>query len=560
MTVSSLEKNQQESVELETLPREERLAHLASSSGLTIEAALVRLASEHHLKVLNEFKVLDSPAKYIPSRMIHEYHCLPILSPDNRKQEDSGHEAIDLVTGWAPDARMTRWVMAVTGRRPRWYLGDPGMITRTIQQSFGVGSAGLEDEGLESLDDWDPSRDDDENQNAAVIRFINEIIEQALADRATDIHFEPSRDSLQIRFRVDGELAFVTVPENLVKIKGAIISRLKIMARLNISEKRRPQDGRINYQIGGNDIDIRISTFPTMYGESVSLRLLNQRQKPLSLSEIGLLDDDHERVAQVLARPHGIVLVTGPTGSGKSTTLNAFIRTINTPERRILTVEDPIEYEVEGVNQTQIKPEIGLDFATALRHILRQDPDVIMVGEIRDRETAEIAIRAALTGHMVLSTIHTNDAAGAVTRLVDMDIEPFLIASAVEQVIAQRLIRRLDGSKSQKAKLSEEYLETCLRALGIDRSEVRHIDLLREPITGGLSGYGYYGRLAIFEVMTVNDAIHELIVKRAPAKDIRQLAIEQGMRTLQQCGWEQVKHGQTSLSEIMRYAELGSEQ
>jgi type II secretory ATPase GspE/PulE/Tfp pilus assembly ATPase PilB-like protein len=359
---------------------------------------------------------------------------------------------------------------------------------------------------------------------------------------------------------VDGILYDMYSPPR--HVQGKLISRIKIMARLNISEKRRPQDGRINYHAGGHDLDIRISTFPTMYGESVSLRLLNQRQQPLTLTEIGLLEDDQEKVSRVLSRPHGIVLVTGPTGSGKSTTLNAFLRQINTPERRIITVEDPIEYEVEGVNQTQIKPEIGLTFATALRHILRQDPDVIMVGEIRDRETAEIGIRASLTGHMVLSTIHTNDAAGAMTRLIDMEIEPFLIASAVEQVLAQRLVRRLDPSLAVAAEIDEAYLQTCLRTLGIPASELKHQHLIREPqrAGGAMHNFGYFGRIGIFEVMTNNDALHELIVRKSTAREMREVAMQQGMRTLQACGWEQVKRGRTSLSEIMKFAEIGSEQ
>ena len=244
-----------------------------------------------------------------------------------------------------------------------------------------------------------------EDEDAAVIRFVNEVVQKAVSDRATDIHFEPHRDELQIRYRIDGELVSVRVPDNLIRFQGAIISRLKIMAKLNISEKRRPQDGRISFGAGDSELDIRISTFPTMYGESVSLRLLNQKSKPLSMRELGLANDEEKKLTHALSTPHGIILVTGPTGSGKSTSLTAFIRLINKPERRIITVEDPVEYEVPGVNQTQVHPEIGLTFAQSLRAVLRQDPDVIMVGEIRDRETADIAIRASLTGHLVMSTL-----------------------------------------------------------------------------------------------------------------------------------------------------------
>jgi general secretion pathway protein E len=549
---------EEENAQIQGLDRNERLQWLSGQRGVEPEILLQQLARESGIPLLEQFQMVEQPATVLPFRLINEYQLLPILVED-------AHEApgtIAVVVGWLPDYRMAKWIYAASGQRVRWYLGDPSTISRMIQMRFGVGSGSLQEGGFEDFGEFDAADEDDADQNAAVIRFINEIIEQAVRDRATDIHFEPGRESLQIRYRIDGELVFIAVPENLVRIKGAIISRIKIMARLNISEKRRPQDGRINYHAGGHDLDIRISTFPTMYGESVSLRLLNQRQQPLTLTEIGLLDDDQQKVSRVLSRPHGIVLVTGPTGSGKSTTLNAFLRQINTPERRIITVEDPIEYEVEGVNQTQIKPEIGLTFATALRHILRQDPDVIMVGEIRDRETAEIGIRASLTGHMVLSTIHTNDAAGAMTRLIDMEIEPFLIASAVEQVLAQRLVRRLDPALAAPAEIDETYLRNCLRTLGIPETETRHIGLLREPLRtkASMHNFGYFGRIGIFEVMTNNDALHELIVRKATAREMRDVAVRQGMRTLQACGWEQVKRGKTTLTEIMKFSEIGSEQ
>lgn len=545
-----------ENEELNARPRSERLQWLAESRKQEEKDLLKTLSERSGIPLLDELDVVENPTQFLPFRLINEYQLLPLNAPLELEEG-----VLPVVVGWIPDYRMEKWIYAVSHCRPQWYLGDSETINRMIQQRFGVGSASLQEAGFDDLGEYDPNEDDDEDQNAAVIRFINEIIEQAVRDRATDIHFEPGKDNLQIRYRIDGELVFVTVPENLVRIKGAIISRIKIMARLNISEKRRPQDGRINYHVGEHDLDIRISTFPTMYGESVSLRLLNQREQPLTLTEIGLMKGDQDRVSRVLGRPHGIVLVTGPTGSGKSTTLNAFLRQINTPERRIITVEDPIEYEVEGVNQTQIHAEIGLTFATALRHILRQDPDVIMVGEIRDRETAEIGIRAALTGHMVLSTIHTNDAAGAITRLSDMEIEPFLIASAVEQVIAQRLVRRLDPALSISSDLDDAYLETCLRTLGVSGGEVANKHLVKEPRSMGSShSFGYFGRIGLFEVMTNNDALHELIIKRAPARELRDVAITQGMRTLQQCGWEQVKLGHTSLSEVMKFSEIGSEQ
>ena len=302
---------------------------------------------------------------------------------------------------------MDDWIVAACGRRPHWFLGPARKVNETIAQVFGVGSGSLDADELEGFSETVEEKQE-EDEDAALIRFVNEVITKAIADRATDIHFEPQKESLQIRYRIDGELVPVRVPDNLVQFQRAIISRLKIMARLNISERRRPQDGRISFTVGKEDIDIRISSLPIMYGESVSLRLLSNKSQPVTIEDLGFLPRDVSKINQILTRPHGIVLATGPTGSGKSTSLSAFLRQIRDPRRRIITIEDPVEYEIEHVNQVQVHHEIGLTFASTLRSVLRQDPDVIMVGEIRDRETAEIAIRASLTGHLVLSTLHTN--------------------------------------------------------------------------------------------------------------------------------------------------------
>jgi type II secretory ATPase GspE/PulE/Tfp pilus assembly ATPase PilB-like protein len=353
----------------------------------------------------------------------------------------------------------------------------------------------------------------------------------------------------------------IRVPDNQIRFQGAIISRLKIMAKLNISEKRRPQDGRISFGSGKSELDIRISTFPTMYGESVSLRLLNQKSAPLSMRELGLAEDEERKLEHALSTPHGIILVTGPTGSGKSTSLTAFIRLINRPERRIITVEDPVEYEVPGVNQTQVNPEIGLTFANSLRAVLRQDPDVIMVGEIRDRETADIAIRASLTGHLVLSTLHTNDAPGALTRLVDMDIEPFLIASSVEMIIAQRLVRRLCPNCSKSASYNERQITGFLATMRIDPAESAHSHLIKEAVgCERCRTLGFRGRVGLFEILRVTEEIHEHIVKRDSARLIRQTAVSQDMRTLMQSGWAHIKKGTTTIEEVMRFAELNSDE
>ncbi len=532
-------------------PRQDRLALLARFRRSTEAQTITEIAKACGLDVVKDFKLADNATDKIPLRLIHDFQCLPL--------EDKNTESLGLITLWPPDASMDEWIYAVCGKRPQWYLGPPKSIAECITQNFGVGSDSLSESDI-STDDTGREIEESEDENAALIRFVNEVIQKAVEDRATDIHFEPLKESLQIRYRIDGELVPIRMPDNLIKFQGAIISRLKIMAKLNISEKRRPQDGRIDYRSGSTELDIRISTMPILYGESISLRLLNQKIQQVSFQDLGLLPGDRDKINRVLQLPHGIVLVTGPTGSGKSTSLTAFIRNINSPGRRIITIEDPIEYEVPGINQTQTRPEIGYTFANALRHVLRQDPDVIMVGEIRDRETAEIAIRAALTGHLVLSTLHTNDAPGALTRLIDMEIEPFLIASAVELIIAQRLVRRLCLECRSKDNQSQDDLRNCLNALQITPvTEDFEAAIYAPKGCGQCRNLGYRERIGIFEILRVDDVIHEMIVKKNSARQIRQAAIESGMVTLQQSGWSQVKLGNTSLPEIMRYSSIAEE-
>ncbi len=533
------------------LGRGDKVHYLAQLSGLEDAEVLARVAEDNGLAVDERPRLSDNPADVLPLRIIHEYQCLPVLNGTA-----AGDGRLHLVTAWPPDEEMDDWVFAASGRQPHWCLGPAAVIAETITQVYGVGSGSLDDEAIDGLaDSADVSEAEDED--AAIIRFVNEVITKAMQDRATDIHFEPQREKLHIRYRIDGELIPVRVPDNLVHFQRAITSRLKIMARLNISERRRPQDGRINFRVGGEDLDIRISSLPTMYGESVSLRLLSNKTQPVTIEDLGFLPKDIRQLNSILARPHGIILATGPTGAGKSTTLSAFIRQIRDPRRRIITIEDPVEYEIEGVNQVQVHHEIGLSFAHTLRSTLRQDPDVIMVGEIRDRETAEIAIRASLTGHLVLSTLHTNDAPGALTRLIDMDIEPFLIASSVELIIAQRLVRRLCNRCRKPVDYDLAYLGSRLVALHVDPAEVADAHTLHEP--GGCDhcrGLGYRGRVGLFEILRVNEDIHEMIIQRASSRDIRVRAEKQGMQTLQRSGWEQVKRGVTSLDEVMRYADL----
>ena len=534
--------------EIINLPPYERMQKLAALLDRSEDIVCHQIATDASIKFLETFQVLEHAEQQIPLRLIHEYQCLPI-KVENAIEENCLH----IVTVWPPSADMIRWIEIACGRSIVWYLTYANNVTNTIIQHFGVGSDSLDNELNEAEAESEENVEEDED--AAIIRFVNEIIVKAVSDRATDIHFEPQKNSIQIRYRIDGQLVPVKLPENLVKLQAAIISRLKIMARLNISEKRRPQDGRIRFSSGPIELDIRLSTLPTMYGESISLRLLTQGNRPVTLEELGLLEEDLKVIDQNIHKPHGIILVTGPTGSGKSTSLSAFVRRIRTPERRIITVEDPVEYELEGINQSQVHSEIGFNFASALRCILRQDPDVIMIGEIRDKETADIAIRASLTGHLVLSSLHTNDAAGGLTRLVDMGIEPFLVTSSVELILAQRLIRRLCPYCSQPFSCDLKKLEAQFQQLGIPLSELKNAHLMREP--GGCEqcrNLGYKGRVGIFELLQRSDRIHEAIIRKESAFEIKKIALEEGMRTLYQNGWEQVKRGLTSWSALLRFA------
>ncbi|HAZ66247.1 MAG TPA: secretion system protein E [Opitutae bacterium] len=528
------------------LPVEARQKALAQALA-TDEAGALRILSEMSgLAVLPEPAADTEGVQRLPARMAAEVQAIPVLLPG------ASAERLELATAWPPDLTSTAWAATFSVRRPRWHLAPADRVGLLIRENYGVGSGTLEEDSEDqAMYDATPV-DVDADADAAVVRFVSDVLTQAVAERATDVHFEPQENSLRIRFRVDGILIPVPLPDNLARFQDAIISRLKIMARLNISERRLPQDGRIHFRDGTNVLDIRVSTIPTIYAESVSLRLLNQRKEAYDMDRVGLGPDEQAAVRRVLAYPHGIVLVTGPTGSGKSTTLNAFLREINSPDLRLVTIEDPIEYEVPGANQVQAKPEIGLTFAAALRSTLRQDPDVIMVGEIRDLETAEIAIRASLTGHLVFSTLHTNDAPGAITRLVDMGIEPFLVASAVELVIAQRLVRRLCPDCSTAVAPDRARLAPALAALGLPPSVLDGVKELRQPVgCRRCRGTGYSGRVGVFELFFPKPA-HDLVVRRTSNRELTEFAVVHGMRPLAQSGWLKAVTGLTTVEELVR--------
>ena len=548
-------------------PRGQRVAAVAQALAMTDVQALATLSQTSGIAIASDLETDPVTRGILPARLAHDYQIIPIkiededhdshpvLNADGSIEEKRSPDSlIHLATSWPPDDVVVDWIRTFTPRTQVWHLAVPERVHQLIVDTFGVGSGSLEG----SDDDYiapEAAAQEEEvvDEDAAVVRFVSDVISQAISDQATDIHFEPQEGQLRIRYRVDGLLVPVPVPENLRRFQDAIISRLKIMARLNISEKRLPQDGRINFKVAGNTLDIRVSTIPTIYAESISLRLLNTKKEAYSMEKLGMSADEQAQIVEVLDYPHGIILVTGPTGSGKSTSLNAFLRQINSSELRIVTIEDPIEYEVAGANQMQVRPEIGLSFASALRHVLRQDPDVIMVGEIRDRETADIAIRASLTGHLVFSTLHTYDAPGAITRLIDMGIEPFLVASAIEIVIAQRLVRRLCPECSRSQPISRTKLVDTLTILGVEAGEVDKVHELMHPVgCDRCRGTGYRGRIGLFEILRPNDELHDLVLKRESTRALGNCARRHGMRSLGQSGWEKVRAGYTTLEEVLR--------
>ncbi|MFH0954089.1 MAG: GspE/PulE family protein [Verrucomicrobiota bacterium] len=484
----------------------------------------------------------------LPTKAVFQYTVIP-LRMENGILRVATHDPFS--QGLVDALRLA------SGFRIRLALSTSVELAKAAKKFYGVGADTLEqmiqDNRIEVAPEEDLLKQDlsDLDQEASVVKFVNQIIWEAYQDRATDIHLEPQEADLRIRYRIDGVLHQTPVPAQLKRFQAAILSRVKVMAGMDIAEKRLPQDGRISLRIRGEEIDVRVSTMPTVYGESVSLRLLMRSSGLLGMDKLGLSAPDQALLNKQIRKPHGILLVTGPTGSGKSTSLYAWLHTINSVDKRIITIEEPIEYEMAGVNQIQVKPEIGLTFAVGLRHILRQDPDVIMVGEIRDKETAEIAIRAALTGHLVFSTLHTNDAAGAVTRLVDMGIEPFLVASSVEALIAQRLVRQLCAKCKRPWKVDKSFLESV--AFPMELLKKGTID---EAVgCEECRGTGFRGRTGIYEILVVTDAMRQLVVTRAATTEVKAAALRHGMHTLRMDGWNKVLAGITTMEEVLRVSE-----
>jgi len=525
------------------------LAFICRERGIAEDVFLQKLAQALNWPFL-EMPKLEIPAaarSKISTKVAFQHSVMPTDVTDG---------TVQVAVSNPFDAAMLNAVRFDARGPVQFALATKVEIEKALKKYYGVGAETLEEMGEEEDEPIELLVGDKEitegDQEASVIKFVNQVIWEAYKDRATDIHLEPQEDELRIRYRIDGILHQTPMPPQLKRFQAAIISRIKVMSGMNISEKRLPQDGRINVRIKGEEIDIRVSTVPTVYGESVSLRLLSRGKIFLSLDKLGFSPPDEKAIREIIIKPHGILLVTGPTGSGKSTSLYGMLSTINSVHKRIITVEEPVEYELKGINQIAVRPEIGLTFAMGLRHILRQDPNVIMVGEIRDLETAEIAIRAALTGHLVFSTLHTNDAPSAFTRLIDMGIEPFLVASSVEAIMAQRLVRTICPHCRTEQKVERSFLTK----IGFPADLVATTKFMHGKGCEECRQLGYQGRLAIYELLVLNEAIRPLILSRAASSTIAQRAIEQGMRTLRDDGWRKVMNGITTIEEVLRVTQI----
>src|SRR5882724_3244268 len=528
--------------------QESLLEFVSRESGISEEAFLQQLSGVLGWPFL-ELRKLTVPTEArnkISTKVAFQYLVLPT---------DFQNGTLQVVVSNPFDTGMLSAVQFDARAPVQFALAPRGEIDKALKKYYGVGAETLDemakDEPIELIVGEDKEITEGD-QEASVIKFVNQIVWEAFKDRATDIHFEPAEDELRIRYRIDGILHQTPMPPQLKRYQSAIISRIKVMSGMNIAEKRLPQDGRINVRIKGEEIDIRVSTVPTVYGESVSLRLLTRGKIFLSLDKLGFAPIEETAIREIIVKPHGIFLVTGPTGSGKSTSLYAFLSTINSVHKRIITIEEPVEYELKGINQIAVRSDIGLTFAMGLRHILRQDPNVVMVGEIRDSETADIAIRASLTGHLVFSTLHTNDAPSAFTRLTDMGIEPFLIASSVEAVQAQRLVRTICQTCKTEQKVDRDYL----RKIGFPEADIETAKVWHGVGCESCRQLGYQGRKGIYELLVVTEAIRPLVMNRANATAIAQRAMDAGMRTLRTDGWNKVKAGETTIEEVLRVTQM----
>ena len=491
---------------------------------------------------LGDYQIDPRVPGLLSEQVARRYRALPIGFEDGR-----------LIVAMSDPANVFALddIRTITGMEVKPVVATAADIESAIRK-YGHFEQSVEDMATEASSLADDGKKDTDQIDAAVedapiVKLVNMLINQAVADGASDIHIEPAERDIRIRYRIDGVLHEVMrSPKN---IQNGLISRLKVMADINIAERRIPQDGRVGLVVSGKAVDLRLATLPTVFGEKIVIRILDKTSVLLKLEDLGFADHSFKSYEKVFRKPYGTILVTGPTGSGKSTTLYATLNIINSPDRNIITVEDPVEYRLPGVNQIQVNPKAGLTFSSALRAILRSDPDVLLIGEIRDRETALISMEAALTGHLVLSTLHTNDAASAITRLVEMDVEPYLVASAVDGVVAQRLARKLCGNCREGYRPSEAELE----AAGYPPELWSQIEMLYRPAGCSRCGKtGFRGRMGLYEVMPMSEEIERMTAERRSSEDIRRLAVEQGMVTLRQDGLDKARSGATSLDEVFR--------
>jgi len=520
------------------------LSELLSKGHAKEEQVLAVLGEELGLDVVDLTQIKVDPATLLalPLKLLHRRTLMPIARNNG---------TLTVATGDPFDIYALDELQTLTGLVIKPVLASPREISRLLKTHFGVGGETVtalvqERDGVELLQETEA--DDSElakmAQEASVIKLVNEILIEAANERASDIHIEPDENSLRIRYRIDGMLQTQSLPPEISRFQAAIISRIKIMARLNIAEKRLPQDGRIKMRVQNREIDVRVSIIPMVHGEGIVMRLLDKGRMVFNLANVGMVEDTYKLFRKMIDRPHGIVLVTGPTGSGKSTTLYSALNEIKSEKVKIITVEDPVEYQQPGISQIQVHSKIGLTFAASLRSILRHDPDVILIGEMRDLETAESAIQASLTGHMVFSTLHTNDAPSAFTRLIDMGIEPFLVSSTVEGVMAQRLVRTICPD------CKEEFVP---HEMPNDfPHDGKKVTVWHGAGCRSCRQTGYRGRTGIYELMVTGDSIREMCVQRVNASVIRNQALKEGMRTLRQDGWLKVLKGITTLDEVAR--------
>ena len=525
------------------------LTALLARLGLVSERDLAEAWAERlHAPLLSARDAPDMPPADldISVRFLKQQHVVPVRS---------GEDGLTLMVADPADSYSLHAIRLASGKPVSLCIGVRSEIDDLIERYYGQGRSAM-GTIVENLDGSAAEEDDVEHlrdlaSEAPVIRLVNLILQRAVEQRASDVHIEPFENRLKVRYRIDGVLHEVEAPPS--SSTAAVISRVKIMAKLNIAERRLPQDGRIQLRVQGKELDLRVSTVPTSFGESVVMRILDRETVVFDFASLGFTENFRQRFVEVLQRPHGILLVTGPTGSGKTTTLYTALSKINTPGVKIITVEDPVEYQLEGINQIQVKPQIGLDFANALRSIMRQDPDVIMIGEMRDLETCRIAIQSALTGHLVLSTLHTNSAAGGVTRMLDMGVEDYLLGSTVNGILAQRLVRRLDPETAIPYEAPPEVIEEFELEKYTDERPIR----LWKPGSSAANPTGYRGRRAIMEFLVMSDPLRRLVMQRADAGEVERQARAEGMRTMYEDGIAKAVAGVTTIEEVLRVTQEG---